>query len=186
MQKLYCFVDETGQDAGSENFIVVAVIVTSNLIAIRERLENLEKITRITNVKWHKAAYQYRIKFIEEFLQEDNKDLQIYFIKVKKPVFYYAPMMEILQKSIAANSSSGTQAIIVIDGLDKLSGKKITNSLRTKTLRIKLAKGVRDESEPLIRLADRWAGCIRMGLSGNEECARLVARAEKKGLLKEV
>src|SRR3989344_2761775 len=89
MQKLYCYVDETGQDPGSEVFIVVAVIVTSNLNAVRERLEDLEKTTRINNVKWHKASYNYRIKFMEEFLRADNKDLHIYFIKVKKPVFYY-------------------------------------------------------------------------------------------------
>src|SRR3990167_820671 len=185
-QKLYCYVDETGQDPGSEVFIVVAVIVTSNLNAVRERLEDLEKSTRINTVKWHKASYKYRIEFMEEFLRVDNKDLHIYFIKVKKPVFYYLPMVEILQKSISINSTPDTQNIICIDGLDKLSAKKITNALRTKTLKIKLAKGVRDESEVLIRLADRWAGCIRMALSGNEDCKVLVARAEKKVVLKEV
>lgn len=184
-KKLYCYVDETGQDVGSKLFIVVAVIITSNVNGVRERLLNLETDTRIGKIKWHKSDYKYRIKFMEEFLSRDNKDLHVYFLKAQKPVFYYLPTVEILQRAISANSTSNTQAIVCIDGLDKFSGKKYTNALRTKILKIKLAKGVRDESEPLIRLADRWAGCIRMALLGNEQCQALVARAEKKGLLKE-
>jgi len=186
MQKLYCYVDETGQDAGSKLFIVAAVIVTANINAVRERLEKLEKETGINIVKWHKAAYQYRIRFIEEFLRQDNTDLRIYFLTVKKPVFYWLPTVEILQRSIPPNSSSGMQAIVCVDGLDKISAKKITNALRTKILKIKLAKGVRDESEACIRLADRWVGCIRMALAGNEQCKILVNRAEKRDVLKEV
>ena len=185
-KKLYCFVDETGQDAGSERFIVVAVIVTADVNEARERLEKLERSTHILNIKWHKSDYRYRIQFMEEFLRQDNQNLRIYFLKVNKLVFYYLPMVEIIRKSIFENSAPGAQAIVCIDGLDKFSAKKFTNTLRTEKLKIKLAKGARDESEALIRLADRWAGCVRMALSGNEQCKVLVARAKKKGLLKEV
>lgn len=174
-RKIYCFIDETGQDLGSDIFIVVAVVVVSNLDE-----------TRIGNIKWHKSDYRYRIKFMEKSLSVDRKDLTVYFMKVKKPVFYYLPMVEILGRAISANSDRNTQAIVCIDGLDKSSAKKITNALRIKVSRVKLAKGVRDESEVLIRLADRWAGCIRMSLSGNEECTALLKRAEKKDLLKEL
>ena len=186
MRKLYCFVDETGQDAGSRQFIVVAVIVTANVSEARERLEKLERDTRILNIKWHKSDYRYRIQFMEEFLRQDNGDLRVYFLKVNKPVFYYLPMVEIIRKSISANSVLGTRAIVCIDGLDRFSAKKFTNTLRTENLKIKLAKGARDESESLIRLADRWAGCIRMALSGNKECKNLVSEAKNRGVLKEV
>lgn len=185
-QKLYCYVDETGQDVGSKVFIVVAVIITSNIDLVRGRLQELEKSTKIGKIKWHKSDYRYRLAFMEEFLRQDNKDLRVYFLKVNKPVFYYLPTVEILQRAIALNNTPNTQAIICIDGLDKFSGKKYTNALRTKTLRVKLAKGARDESEALIRLADRWAGCIRMALLGNEQCKALMAKAEKQGVLKEV
>lgn len=185
-KKLYCFVDETGQDTGSKVFIVVAVIVTSNIEAVRQRLEELEKSTKIGVIKWHKSNYKFRIQFLEEFLRQDNDDLHIYFLKVKKPVFYWLPTVEVLQKSIPEHSGAETQVIICIDGLDQFSTKKYTNALRTKALKIKLAKGPRDESEPLIRLADRWAGCIRMALSANKDCEALVARAKKRGVLKEI
>jgi hypothetical protein len=185
-KKLYCFVDETGQDTGSQVFVVVAVIVTSNIETVRQRLEELEKYTKIGVIKWHKSNYKFRIEFLEEFLRQDNEDLYIYFLKVKKPVFYWLPTIEVLQKSIPNHSGSKTQVIICVDGLDKFSSKKYTNALRSKDLKIKLAKGPRDESEPLIRLADRWAGCIRMSLSANKDCETLVARAKKRSLLKEI
>ncbi len=185
-QKLYCYVDETGQDAGSKAFIVVAVIVTSNIEAARQRLHELEKSTKIGVIKWHKSNYKFRIQFLEEFLRQDNSDLHIYFLKVKKPVFYWLPTVEVLQKSLPNHSTAETQVIVCIDGLDQFSAKKYTNALRTKMLKVKLAKGPRDESEPLIRLADRWAGCIRMALSANKDCDTLVARAKKRGVLKEI
>lgn len=186
IKKIYCYVDETGQDAGSKLYIVVAVIVSSNIDVLRARLQELEVATKIGSIKWHKSDYEYRIKFMEEFLRGDDEDLHIYFIQVPKPVFYYLPTVEVIQKAISAHRTSNTQAIVCIDGLDKLSGKKITNGLRTKVFKVKLAKGARDESEVLIRLADRWAGCIRMALRGNEQCRTLMVRAERKGLLKEV
>ena len=186
VKKLYCFVDETGQDSGSKVFIVVAVIVTSNIEAVRQWLEELEKSTKIGVIKWHKSNYKFRIEFLEEFLRQDNDNLHIYFLRVKKPVFYWLPTIEVLEKSIPNHGNAETQVIICIDGLDRFSAKKYTNALRSKHLKIKLAKGPRDESEPLIRLADRWAGCIRMALSANEDCQALVNRAEKQGLLREV
>lgn len=185
-QKLYCYVDETGQDVGSKFFIVVAVIVLSNINDERKLLSELESETKIGKSKWHKSNYKFRIKFIEGFLSKENKNLRVYFLKARKPILFYVPTLEILQKAILENSGPNTQAVVCIDGLDAFSAKKFTNALRTKNLKISLAKGVRDESEVLIRLADRWAGCLRMALFGNEPCQDLVERAKKKGLLKEV
>jgi len=35
----------------------------------------------------------------------------------------------------------------------------------------------RDESEPMIRLADMWAGCIRAALGGSQEEAKMLEAA---------
>ena len=62
----------------------------------------------------------------------------------------------------------------------------MTNALRSRGLHLKLVKGPTDESEILIRLADRWAGCLRQALSQhNKDCEELVSGAQKKGLLKD-
>lgn len=45
---------------------------------------------------------------------------------------------------------------------------------------------MRDESEPLIRLADMWAGCIRGALLDGKDSRVLFSRAKMKGYLKSV
>jgi hypothetical protein len=51
---------------------------------------------------------------------------------------------------------------------------------------LELVKGKTDESEPIIRLADMWAGCIRSALLGERDSGMLFIRAKESGYLKEV
>lgn len=185
-QKIYCYVDETGQDAGSTIFIVVAVVVWEYIEGLRSSLAELERRLKIGGKKWHKLRHNSRVEFMNVFLQERHSNVQIYFGRFKKPVPALLPTFEVIQKSLTSFSQP-IQAIVNIDGLDALSAKKMTNALRTKYLHLSLVKGSRDESEVLIRLADRWAGCLRLAfLKHNSDCKELVLRAQKSGLLKEI
>ena len=46
MRKLYCYVDETGQDIGSEFFIVVAVVSDEDQYRLRRQLTDKEGYLR--------------------------------------------------------------------------------------------------------------------------------------------
>jgi hypothetical protein len=61
--------------------------------------------------------------------------------------------------------------------MDKKKAAELTNALRIRGVKLKLVKGRRDESEPVIRLADMWAGCIRSALLGNEEAQQILNKA---------
>lgn len=185
-QKIYCYVDETGQDAGSKFFIVACVEVEKDPEPIRSVLIELEQQTKIGAIKWHKSNYGRRIAFMEAFLLTKHSGLKVYFGRYKKPIPYGLPTVEVLQKSIQGFSTNPVQAIIYIDGLDRISALKITNALRSKYIYLNLVKGVRDESEVLIRLADRWAGCLRSAFAGNPDCEQLLKRAVKTGFLVEI
>jgi hypothetical protein len=76
--------------------------------------------------------------------------------------------------------------VVYVDGIDKKKARELTNALRLKGIKARHVRSARDESEPLIRLADRWAGCIRGNLEGNEAAETLVARAINIAYLKEV
>ena len=185
-KKLYCFVDETGQDAGSQLFIVAAVIAWDDLPALRASLMELEKELTIGSKKWHKLRQASRLEFLNSFLREKYPNLRIYFGRFKKPTLYYFPTLEVVEKALGSFPKP-VEAVVSIDGLDSISAKKMTNALRSKHLQLKLVKGWRDESEVLIRLADRWAGCLRQAFVGhNKDCKDIVDRAEKKGALKEI
>ena len=51
------------------------------------------------------------------------------------------------------------------------------NDVRFRDVSLELVKSRRDESEPLIRLADMWAGGIRAALQGSPEAERILQRA---------
>ncbi len=54
-QKLYCYIDETGQDVGSEFFIVVAVVSDKEQDLLRDSLLEIEFQTKIGQRKWRKT-----------------------------------------------------------------------------------------------------------------------------------
>ncbi len=55
LQKIYCYVDETGQDVGSEFFIVVAIVNDKDQNPLREDLLKIESQAKIGQRKWHKT-----------------------------------------------------------------------------------------------------------------------------------
>jgi hypothetical protein len=78
------------------------------------------------------------------------------------------------------------QAVVYVDGIDRKKSRELTNALRLKGIKTKHVRSARDESEPLIRLADRWAGCIRGSGEGNEHAHKIFLRAVEVNYLKEV
>ncbi len=50
---------------------------------------------------------------------------------------------------------------VYVDGIDRKKAKELTNAQRVESISLGLVKMRRDESELLIRLADRWVGCVR-------------------------
>ncbi len=63
---------------------------------------------------------------------------------------------------------------------------RITNALRERGISLRIVKSRRDESEPFIRLADMWAGCIRDSLLKHADTQDLFKRAKQEGYLKDV
>ncbi len=70
----------------------------------------------------------------------------------------------VLEKAIKRAMQGAYIASIYVDGIDRQKAKELTNVLRASGIPLRMVKSKRDESEPLIRLADMWAGCIRSDL----------------------
>ena len=63
---------------------------------------------------------------------------------------------------------------------------ELTNTLRATGISLRMVKGCRDEAEPIIRLADMWAGCIRSALLGRKDAQDVMERAKKESYLREL
>ena len=176
-QKLYCFVDETGQDDRSKFFIVVTVISSDEVDQLRSLVARLEKQSKVGSKKWHKLRSPERETFLELVLRHQTKLGQVFFGQYEKPLPFFLPMLETLTKAILSIAQEEHQVVVYVDGIDKKKSHELTNALRLKGVKTKLVRSARDESEPLIRLADRWAGCIRDGIEGLEVNQAIVTEA---------
>jgi len=61
--------------------------------------------------------------------------------------------------------------------MDRQKAAELTNALRDRGVILDRVKSRRDESEPLIRLADMWAGCIRAANLGGGDEKEILDRA---------
>ena len=95
-------------------------------------------------------------------------------------------MSKTIELSIKHKAKKNYKAIIYIDGLDKKNSQRINRLLHQHKIQSAKPRNARDESEPLIRLADRWAGCIRSAIENNKNDKQIVELAKKQMYLHKV
>jgi len=71
--KLYCYVDETGQDTAGRFFLVSVVLIDSaKKDELENQLEEIEKRTGKNKKKWAKEEIGIRIRYIKEIAKIKN------------------------------------------------------------------------------------------------------------------
>ncbi len=184
-QKLYCYVDETGQDAGSNFFVVVSIVNGEDQNKVRGELLRLEAESKVHARKWFNSRSPIKEEFLRITLKEELVKGDIYFEKYQKPVPFFPPLLETVEKAILDKAGDKPYlATVYVDGIDKRKAKEMTGWLRHKGIKLQYVRSARDESEPFIRLADRWAGCIRDALEGKEENLKILIKAQKCDYIK--
>lgn len=185
-QKLYCYVDESGQDITSTFFIVAAVVIDKELDTLRTRLSHIETTARTGHRKWHKSRPDRRRRYLELVLENEIGKGETFYGTYRKPVPFFFPMLDVLERAITRKAKTPYTARVYIDGIDRKKAAELTNALRARNVSLELVKNRRDESEPLIRLADMWAGCIRDALLSGKEAKILFEQALKSNHLVDV
>jgi len=185
-QKVYAFVDESGQDDASRFFVVVAVVSDRDQDILRKQLEEVEEVAQTGKMKWHKSRHVRRTKYLSLVLERKIAAGEVYFRSFEKPLPYFFPMLDVLEKALKRITKTPHKAFVHVDGIDIQKAKELTNALRAHGITLGLVRSRRDESEPLIRLADMWAGCIRGSLRGSKEYMAILQRAKKEQYLHEI
>ena len=176
-EKLYCYVDETGQDAAASAFVVVAVIGAGVQDELRQTLEKIERQAGTGHRKWHKSRSERRLRYLSLVLETQLLAGHIFFGTYRKPTPYFFPFVETIERAVRAKAHDPYTARVVIDGIDRQKAAELTNALRDRGVTLDMVKGKKDESEPLIRLADMWAGCIRAAMLGGSMEGEMLRRA---------
>ena len=164
-------------------FVVVAVVSRDQQQSFREQLTAIEGQSRTGNRKWHKSQPKRRLAYLRSVLEQEVGKAGVFFGYYQKPLPFFFPMLDVLEKAIKQQPLFPYTARVYVDGIDRKKAAELTNALRARGISLGLVKSKRDESEPAIRLADMWAGCIRAALLGRGEEQRLVKRAQQDGYL---
>src|SRR6202044_936986 len=92
-QKLYCYVDETGQDTASNVFIVVAVLSDRDQENLRAAPIEIAQQAGVGRSKWHDAKPARRLRYIELALERKVGQEEVFFGSDPKPLPYLFPMI---------------------------------------------------------------------------------------------
>jgi len=161
--KLYCYVDETGQD-GLHKFFLVSVVITdqSKKDGLEKRLEEIEKETGKNKLKWTKTKLSIRQHFIREIAKVKDLQATIFFSMYPnaKETYTYLTSLSVA-KAVVAKGESDYAVTVIIDGLTKKDTEKVRRDLKLLKVKYDNIRGMTDEQSVFLRLADCFAGFIR-------------------------
>jgi hypothetical protein len=188
LEKLYCYVDESGQDTGGRYFIVVAVIARGDNEYLSEELEKAEKSSGRGLSKWHSSHYSGRVRYIESIAKLEGLQGRVYARVYFEGKQYLERTASVIADSIIGFANGNMipkyRSTVIVDGLKEGEAIPMAKALRMRGLLVGKIRGCRDESSPIIRLADSIAGLVRDAHEGNAKLDSFAKRLKKRGILR--
>jgi hypothetical protein len=188
MKKLYCYVDETGQDTLGKLFIVAIIVTDEQRDKLETFLESLEMESGKKKRKWIKARTKEQVAYIEGFIAS-NAPAQLFARVFTGRVDAYDDL-EVMAATQAINLYREKHGIaddykvtIAIDGLTKSLRPRVGRSFRLLGVKTRNVHGERDQSSPIIRLADAVAGLVRDSVEGCPEFKKLESKLKMNNKL---
>jgi len=161
--KLYCYVDETGQDTNGELFLVALVVTGSERDTLSREALEIERASGKGATKWHKSEIKRKVAYLRRIFASPLFAQSLFFTSYKETKGAYLDLM-VLATARAINykmEDNKYKTTVIVDGLNKTEIHHFTRGLRSLRISVRTVRGVRDESDPLIRLADAIAGFVR-------------------------
>ena len=179
-QKIYCYVDETGQDTAGEFFIVAVVMSGEERDLLAKKLEAIELNSGKGKVKWMQAKHQHRMDYINTVLGSEAFKHKLYFSSYKNSKAYMALTVLSTAKAILIASPQNSTKKVYVDGLPKARLRWFGTELRRLSIRnCKVSRIRREESDAL-------AGFVRLAyLRRKGEESKLFEQAINDGYVKE-
>jgi hypothetical protein len=183
-QKLYCYVDESGQDTEGRFFLVAVVIAGNSRDELQRKLEEIEHRTKKGRVKWHRTGLSRRLDYIRSILDLPELAGALYFAQYANSKAYLDLTVDAIAGVIERQPAYDRLSVIV-DGLQPGEIAKFKLRLNERRVHARKIVGVRDESDPLIRLADAVAGFVRDALEGKPDIRSVYDYALRAGKIVE-
>ena len=184
-QKIYAFVDESGQETEGALFLVSVVVTDHEVERLNEILIEIEERSGKRWKKWSKARFDYRVAYLEAVIAQPLFRGLIFFSRYRESKAYFDLTVETAAKALH-KSQADLPVTVVVDGLRGRDIDRFKTSLRQRHINVRKVRGVRDESEPMVRLADAVAGFVRDFLEGQSYAIKLYGKAIKEKMIEEL
>ena len=186
IKKLYCYVDETGQETRGRFFLVSVIIFEKERDELRKKLKEIEKRSGKQTKKWAKAKLKQREEYIKQIINSDISQNSIYYSYYLNTQAYVDLTIFSTAKAVHNKAKFPYEAIIFVDGLRRTERFRFGAGLRELKVKVKKVRGIKDESDEFIRLADAIAGFVRDGLEKNPAMELLYKKAERNKVIKKI
>lgn len=186
-QKLYCYVDETGQDTEGKLFLVVVVLEKQvDIEALHKTLEKIEKLTKKNLLKWTKTPFEVRKEYLK-LLTEINELKGTIFYSIYQDTKEYIHLTSLtVAKSILSKEDENYVTTIIIDGLKDKEMEAVRKELKKLKIHYKKIRGMKDEQDSILRLADSIAGLLRDHLEQQAYTKAILNKFKKAKVIIEV
>lgn len=162
LTKLYCYVDETGQDTKGELFLVVVVLKEiENLSSLEIKLIEIEDKTGKKQLKWRKTSNAIKKTYLGRLLQINDLKRSIFYSKYRDSKEYPKLTSLTIAKAVLAKQEKNYSVTVVIDGLNDREREVVREELKKLKIKYRKIRGMKDEQSVFLRLADAMAGFLR-------------------------
>lgn len=184
--KLYCYVDETGQDTEGRFFLVAVVLKESKeLEVLEQKLEDIEKRSGKKQLKWRKIKNEIKKKYLEELLKVPELKNAIFYSIYENTKAFSSLTSLTIAKAILAKENKEYTATVIIDGLNDKERERVGNDLKKLKIKYRKIRGMKDEKSIFLRLADAMAGFLREVKEKEPYTKELTKRLLKEGIVTE-
>lgn len=185
-QKLYCYVDETGQDTRGKLFLVVVVIVGKQRDDLRRELAEIERASGKHEKKWTRSTLRQREAYIRCILTRPSFAGTLYCSAYQDTCAYVDLTILSTAKAINTHARCPYTASVFVDGLPRTEQHRFGSGLRKLGVATRKVRGLNDQSDGFIRLADAVAGFVRENAAPDAPLHQLHSEALKTKRITEV
>jgi len=186
-EKIYAFVDESGQDTEGFLFIVGILVLENELELIQDDLLHAETISGKKNIKWRKSSHAVRAAYLDELLKIKNLKNKIFYDVFGDSKKYIEMTSYATAKAILKKVDSDYRATVFIDGLKKGEMPIFVKGLRDLKIKTKKIRGVKkDENNVFIRLVDSMCGLVRDAEDGKDWAQDMLNKIQQAKIVKEL
>lgn len=180
MNKVTIFIDETGQDTNGHLFILAMVVAENELEELRNFLIEAEQRSGKLAKKWQKTRNKERQNYIKVILESRLLRKSLFFEHFANAGKDYLPLTIYAIANLFQQLKINNQKVsIIVDALNKKERAILTAKMRGFHFKIDKIVGKRDQSDPILRLADALAGFVRDGIEKHSQFQKLFEESIK-------